>query len=178
MKNTKFRSIYGKGPFFIYTGFRWLLLWWLWLVYWVIGIFFRFILPSLSRGCLAHPVGTHSPRLYFYREPISHLCVCVSVGDHPLYVGCRSTCFPLGNHSSDPSDVILRILPFKQAVHRYRFVSFTHHKSLLRLIIFGYEVINYLLVPMGGIEPPAFRLWGGRSYHLNYMGICTRLMCR
>ena len=81
MKNTKFRSIHGQGPFFIYTGFRWPLLWWLWLVYWVMSIFFRFILLSLSRGCLAHPVGTHSPRLYFYREPISHLCVG---GEPPL----------------------------------------------------------------------------------------------
>ena len=81
MKNTKFRFIYGQGPFFIYTGFRWPLLWWLWLVYWVMSIFFRFILLSLSRGCLAHPVGTHSPRLYFYREPISHLCVG---GEPPL----------------------------------------------------------------------------------------------
>ena len=31
-------------------------------------------------------------------------------------------------------------------------------KLLLRLVIYGYEATNNLLVPMGGIEPPAFRL--------------------
>lgn len=33
------------------------------------GLFLRFILPSLSRRCLAHLIGTHSPRLHFCREP-------------------------------------------------------------------------------------------------------------
>ena len=33
------------------------------------GIFFRFILPSLFRRCLDHQAGPHSPRLHFCREP-------------------------------------------------------------------------------------------------------------
>ena len=68
-----------------------------WLVYWVIGIFFRFILPSLSRRCLAHLVGTHSPRLHFCREPIGHL---TSVGgNHPYMSVAAQPCASLGDHT-------------------------------------------------------------------------------
>ena len=61
----------------------------------------------------------------------------VSVGTHPVStVGCRSTCFPLGNHSSYPSDAILRILPFKQGGPSVPVCVFTHHKSTLLRLVF------------------------------------------
>ena len=63
----------------------------------------------------------------------------VSVGNHPLFLGgfgCRSTCFPLGNHSSYPSDAILRILPFKQGGPSVPVCVFTHHKSTLPRLVF------------------------------------------
>ena len=40
------------------------------LVYWIIGIFLRVILPSLLRRCLAHHFGYYSPMLHFCREPV------------------------------------------------------------------------------------------------------------
>ena len=68
-----------------------------WLVYWVMSIFLRFILLSLSRGCLAHTIGTHSPRLHFCREPISHLA-CVG-GNHPCISVAAQPYVSLGDHT-------------------------------------------------------------------------------
>ena len=63
----------------------------------------RFILPSLSRRCLAHRVGTHSPRLHFCREPN-----LASGRREPLY--CRRVGFvPLGNHTLTPSSSVTQL---------------------------------------------------------------------
>ena len=86
------------------------------MVYWVIGIFLRFILPSLSRGCLAHTIGTHSPRLHFCREPISHLA-CVG-GNHPcISVAAQPVSLWETTPHRTPYDA--RIMP-TAAVHRYQ----------------------------------------------------------
>ena len=58
------------------------------------GIFLRFILPSLPRRCLAYLNGTCSPRLHFCREPN-----LASDRREPL-CSCRVNIVPLGNHAS------------------------------------------------------------------------------
>ena len=80
------------------------------------GIFLRFILPSLFRRCLDHRVGPHSPRLHLCREPISHL---TSVGgNHPcMSVAAQPVSLWETTPHRPPYDA--RIMP-TAAVHRYQ----------------------------------------------------------
>ena len=95
------------------------------------GIFLRFILPSLFRRCLDHRIGPHSPMLHFCREPN-----LASSRREPLLLSPGRHC-PLGGTSLDASvHQLRRILPFQRAAHRCRLLSSPIRRLGLGLIPF------------------------------------------
>ena len=109
MKNTKFRSIHGQGPFFtlyrisltspvmIVTGL---------LGYWhILPVYFAIVIPWMSSSSGQDSL-TNAALL-----PRANQSSCLCRWEPPLYIGCRTTCVPLDEPRLICCHITTRILP-------------------------------------------------------------------
>lgn len=144
MKTPKFRSINGQGPFFVYTGFRWPLLWWLLiglLGYWhILALYFAIAIPWMSSPS-ARDSLTKAALL-------SRANQSSNGGNHPIVAA--QLCFfgKPGPYAACAGTWNIALLA---AVHPY-FIGL-HPSDSLELVLFWCEALLTTLFPMMGIEP-------------------------
>lgn len=133
------------------------------------GIFLRFILPSLSRRCLAHLIGTHSPMLHFCREPNF-----ASSRREPL-CSCRINIVPLGEprlvwRPYDATNIALkrRFIATNSTIYPCR-----DSLGLTHLWLRDCQ----LTLPRGGIEPPTCGVWARCSTDWTILAYVISAFC-
>ena len=137
------------------------------------GIFLRFILPSLFRRCLDHRIGPHSPRLHFCREPN-----LASDRREPL-CSCRVNIVPLGNHSAHTNrctDANITLLAGGPSLPAPIFTHQETHTGIGTILV---EALPTDLGTKRWNRTTDIRDMSPLFCRLNYLGICNkRLMCR
>ena len=144
MKNTKFRFIYGQGPFFYL--YRISLTTPVMIVTGLLG--YEHILPvyfALAIPWMSSPSGRDSLTKAVLLPRANQSSVCVSVGNHPLFLGgfgCRSTCFPLGNHSLTPSASVTENIAYNQERPISAFLVVYPYEANLGVGVYGGNPTN------------------------------------
>lgn len=133
------------------------------------GIFLRFILPSLFRRCLDHPIGPHSPMLHFCREPNLYR----AGENHSVAAGSALFLWGTTPHASIVVPP-MRILPLQRAAHRYRLLSSPIRRFVLGLVQFWLKVLPTDLGTKRWNRTTDIRDMSPLFCRLNYLGICIR----
>ena len=133
--------------------------------YWhILALYFAIALPMMSRPS----VGSHSPRLHFCREPISHL-TCVG-GNHPcMSVAAQPVSLWETTPHRRPYDA--RIMP-TAAVHRYQLGLYPSEVSLgsRDFLVLGRPVEHFGTKRWDRTND--IRDMSPLFCRLNYLGIC------